>query len=245
MRFLLRWLGIALLASSALAAAEPAATLDWAAFLARSDLTWSGLPRRWEEGAFLGNGNLGANIFVQDGALAWEVNRADVYHTGSSGAQRYPMGRVTLQTAGKITGGETRLDLWNAEARGDLRTDRGQIQWRCFTHARDPVTLIALETSEGEQGARLEFAHAEAIPARNAHQKEPVPAGEENPEATFGKSGEIAWCLQPFKAGGGYALAWGEREIAPGKRLLAFTVDYAARDAPRADKAAADIRADT
>ena len=49
MRFLLRWLGIALLASSALAAAEPAATLDWAAFLARSDLTWSGLPRRWED----------------------------------------------------------------------------------------------------------------------------------------------------------------------------------------------------
>src|SRR5438477_12682808 len=60
-------------------AARAADAIDWARFLARHDLVWDRLPDRWEEGAFLGNGMMGAMAYgVAKDALAWELGRSDV-----------------------------------------------------------------------------------------------------------------------------------------------------------------------
>src|SRR6266487_6852518 len=96
----------------ALAQSRPAVRVDWPTLLARQDLIWDRLPTGWGESAFIGNGRLGATIDAQDGALSWTINRTDVVHDQS----RYPIGRVVLQTAGKLQGGTARLALWNAEA---------------------------------------------------------------------------------------------------------------------------------
>jgi len=77
----------------------PASTVNWPAFLARQDLIWSEYPGKWENSPFIGNGNLGAYIRLeQGGALAWDVNRTDVTHDGL----RYPIGHLALQVAGGL-----------------------------------------------------------------------------------------------------------------------------------------------
>ena len=57
-----------------------ASQLNWAAFLGRSDMQWSGLPTDYNHAAYTGNGRLGA-IFWQDadGSLGFEVSRSDLY----------------------------------------------------------------------------------------------------------------------------------------------------------------------
>ena len=74
-------LTVASLLPAAARAAGPAAnvTVDWPAFLARHDLVWRRPPTRWEEGAFLGNGLLGAMAFAPEPRrLAFQLGRTDV-----------------------------------------------------------------------------------------------------------------------------------------------------------------------
>ena len=44
--------------------------INWPEFLARHDLTWTASGRRWHEGAFIGNGLLGAMIYSDKNAAA-------------------------------------------------------------------------------------------------------------------------------------------------------------------------------
>ncbi len=100
-------------------AAEVRSDVDWEKFLARQDLVWDSMPTNWESGAFIGNGLLGAMIYSGGtNALQWDVGRSDVTDKGD----RVAIGRFVMQFDQPITNGTMRLDLWNAEARGDLKT---------------------------------------------------------------------------------------------------------------------------
>ena len=206
--------------------------IDWAAFLARQDLVWDRLPARWHEGAFVGNGLVGSMIYTSDRGLGWDVGRSDVTDRGS----RLAIGRFTLITQGDVVGGTMRLSLWDAEAAGIVKTTRGEIRFRSFTHAGDPVTVVELRPSSGERQCVFEFDGEPAIPARTVYKKEKVKESERNPEPEEGRAGGLDYVLQRFKAGGGYALAWGEKAVAGGARVFAFTVD-AARDRPPTENA--------
>src|SRR4051812_25576123 len=158
---LLPLLVVALLWSSAPAVAAP--SIDWPKFLARHDLVWTRLPEKWEEGAFLGNGMMGAVAYgVAKDALGWELGRSDVTERRPAGHPmrargRLPIGRLELQTAGAITGNEARLDLWNAQLDGTLTTAKGKLRYHSFLHATLPVLVIELEPAGGEREARLQF----------------------------------------------------------------------------------------
>jgi hypothetical protein len=56
-----------------------AADVDWQTFLAKQDPVWVKMPQKFNHGAFLGNGLLGATIF-QDGnnQIRFEIGRSDV-----------------------------------------------------------------------------------------------------------------------------------------------------------------------
>lgn len=219
----------------ALCTITPAAEvrIDWPAFMARQDLVWDRVPRAWHEGAFLGNGLLGTMVWAQgEEALHFDVGRSDVADRGG----RIAIGRFELITD-KVKSGSMRLDLWNAEARGILNTAAGKVQWRCYTHATDLVNLVDL--TPGQADVKFEFRHEPALDARKVHKKEPIADNERNPEPQMGKSGNVNWCLQPFKAGGGYVVAWSE--TAGATRRLAWTVDYLAAGKPTVDAAVALI----
>src|SRR4029079_17584317 len=111
-------------------AAGPVASIavDWPAFLGRNDLVWTKAPDRWETGAFMGNGLLGANVYAtEDGKnLLWRMGRTDVVALDS----RIPIGDLVLKTAGALKSASLRLDLWNAELSGTITTDKGVIEVR-------------------------------------------------------------------------------------------------------------------
>src|SRR5262249_3640179 len=139
-----------------------------------------------------------------------------------------------------------RLDLWNAEARGELvssgsEKDAYKVNWRSFTHADKPFTVIELVETGSASPAKVVFQHAPAMPAREEYRKETIPPEEMNPLPAFGENGSVKWCLQRFKAGGGYVVAWGERKLAEHRRSVYFTVDFALKGSPESARAVSDI----
>jgi hypothetical protein len=42
----------------------PQIEVDWPAFLGQHDLVWEQVPRQWNEGAFVGNGQLGMMVYA-------------------------------------------------------------------------------------------------------------------------------------------------------------------------------------
>src|SRR5271156_2811299 len=136
------------------AAGQVADKIDWPAFMAKQDLIWTKMPTQWTDGAFLGNGQLGAMIFAGEGnSLRWHIGRSDVIYGGN----RIPVGDLLLKPVGKITGLSMRLDLWNAEATGTLTTTEGQIKFRSFTHADQMVQVIQITPSDSESKCSFEW----------------------------------------------------------------------------------------
>src|SRR5262245_43333046 len=136
-----------------------AAPIDWPAFLSRHDLVWKRVPARWEDGAWLGNGLLGAMVYAEgQQALAWQLGRSDVTDGARRPAPllaraRLPSGRMVLEAAGEIRGLEARLDLWNAELTGRLATGRGALRLTSYIHAEEPLLVVELEPEGGESEA--------------------------------------------------------------------------------------------
>lgn len=192
--------------------------IDWSSFLSGRDLVWDKIPAVWREGAFIGNGLQGSMIYAEgNGVLQWDVGRSDIIADGD----RITIGRFEL--VGMVPkSGDMRLDLWNAEARGTLCTAGQELNWRSYTHAEQPVTIIELT---GISDQHIEFRHAPALDTRKSYRKEAIPENKRNPEPSFGVTDGVKWCRQKFTAGGGYCVAWGEREVSSGRRLFAFTVD--------------------
>jgi alpha-L-fucosidase 2 len=213
-------------------------TVNWETFLARHDLTWDRIPRTWDSGAFIGNGLVGSMIYAeQTNALQWDVGRSDVCDRGD----RIAIGRFTLTFPGPVTG-DMRLDLWNAEARGTLHSGGRDISWRSFTHTERPVTIIDLAQPKGQSPVNLAFAHEPAVAARAQFRGESIPPETMNPEPAYGETAGVQWCLQRFKAGGGYAVAWTSHNTGD-HQVFYFTVDYTADGTPTAAKAVANIQA--
>ena len=69
-----------LLSGSGLFAAAPKVEVDWASFLGRHDLVWEQLPRQWNEGTFVGNGQLGMMVYatLDDNRIDFHLGRLDV-----------------------------------------------------------------------------------------------------------------------------------------------------------------------
>ena len=196
--------------------------IDWPAFLGRHDLVWEVLPATFDHGAFLGNGLLGATIYT-DGPdrLRFEIGRSDVTdHRRDNG--RLPIGGMVLKTAGTITSGTVRTDLWNAESRGEVVTDKGRIRFRALVHADELALLVDLETEGGEQSAAFVWEPEKAEVFRDEMKKV---SGELNPLPDTGKDGDTRFCVQRRVAGGAFATAWQVQGAHPKQRLTLTVAD--------------------
>jgi alpha-L-fucosidase 2 len=242
---------------TAVATTAPAPAIDWPAFLARHDLIWKRLPTKWEEGAFLGNGLIGAMVFATEDegrqALAFQLGRTDVtdHRTGVEpmlAAPRLPIGRLMLYLDGKpvaVGGHEGRLSLRDAEWTGRLRTDAGTIELRSYVHAEQPVVVVELDARGGERDAYFQFRPALAINERLLAR--PVPLGEEhlNPAPFLDEIPRyrgVRVSVQKRKSGGEYAVAWQERSLGPGRRLLVLSIADSFPDAQARQQAAAAVQ---
>ena len=195
--------------------------VDWPGFLARHDLVWDALPTHFDYGAFLGNGMLGATIY-QDGPnrLRFEMGRSDVTEHRRDNA-RLPIGGLVLTTVGKIQSGTMRVELWNAEVRGTLKTDRGEIGFRGFIHTQEMALIIDLEPGGGETEAKLAWEPAVCQDKRNLSRFKDPPNPPSLTEIIAGQS----VCVQPRFAGGEFATAWTEKPLEKGRRIFLSIAD--------------------
>ena len=208
---------------------------DWPGFLSQHDMIWEELPLQWNEGAFVGNGQLGMMVYatLKDNRIDFHLGRQDVTDhrkapdqktsMGVYGASvmydfpRLDIGRMALYPKGKIISGNLRQDLWNAELRGEIVTDLGKITFRAYTPYNRMVNIIEVNSEGGEnlagQGVNWKFLpgnpkspRAQVFPD-NKESKE----YETNPRHELKTIGGMDVCVQPLLAGGDYATAWMER----------------------------------
>jgi hypothetical protein len=211
---------LAVLALGRLAAEPVRLDVDWPTFLGRNDLVWEWLPGRFDHGAFLGNGLLGATVY-RDGesVLRFELGRTDVTEHRRDNA-RLPIGGLRLHTVGKIQDGTLRLDLWNAELRGEVRTDQGRIRLRALVHTSVPALLLDLESDEPERAAQLAWDARPCVDRRNARFGDPP-----NPPGRAETIEGLPVWVQPRHAGGEFATAWQAVPTRTGRRVILSIAD--------------------
>jgi alpha-L-fucosidase 2 len=230
------------------------ANIDWPVFLGRHDLVWKRVPTKWEEGAFFGNGLIGAVMYAPQGALSWELGRSDLTDHRAEphpmrARARLPLGRMVLETPGPVTGIDARLDLWNAELGGSVTTASGSIRVRSFVHAVEPVLVVELSPGPGlsaQAMANVRFFYQPDIPINDrllVRKQETIVAGDINPAPFVLERGGLRLSVQRRAGGGEHVVAWQERAVG-GKRLLVVSVATSVADSSaRAEAAAAVERA--
>lgn len=153
-------------APAAAASSAPQGSDPWRTVLDDADLVWQRMPKTWYEGPYLGNGFLGSGIYAEPGAEAdtFQAVRFNVQHSevqdhrpqfGSLfGLARLPIGYLTLEPVGTITGLDWRLGLHDAELTGTLTTDRGTLTIRALVHNSRSVLAVEVTPSEGSATSR-------------------------------------------------------------------------------------------
>jgi len=213
--------------------------VDWAKFLTRHDLVWNRMPDRFENAAYTGNGLLGAMIFSTDNgeALKWQMGRSDVNFKRA----RIPIGDFVLKPTGKIQNFTMRVDLWNAEARGTIKTDLGEIQFRSFTHSIEMVQVFET-VATGKEKPTWSWEPGLAVNPRSLYRvKNPVLTDDQkNALPVRSKEGEVEVCFQALKPAGGHATAWKSVDEGNGKSVLYVGIGFSKQEpAARAEAVAA------
>lgn len=203
--------------------------IPWERFLAEADLVWRRIPQTWYEGPFLGNAFLGSGIYAQPGANAvrFNVQHSEVQdhrpEFGSLfGLARLPIGHLTLEPVGAITGVDWRLDLWNAELRGTITTSAGSLGLRALVHNSRSVLAVEVTPSAGEEAFRWAFHPEEAISPRAnpIFNRQPPEGYTGNPSPTVERHGGLEVVVQPLLAGGRHVTAW--QDVERGRRRTLY-----------------------
>ncbi|GAB3851576.1 hypothetical protein GCM10028822_18380 [Hymenobacter terrigena] len=250
-------LGLVLSALTARAGAvpEPRAAVNWAAFLARNDAVWNQLPTGWDDAVLLGNGLLGTTLF-QEGTtgLHFEISRTDVYDHRTAystvvGRCRLPNGHFQLQYAGTNPTGTMRLDLWNAEARGTVKTSAGTIQVRSFVHATEKVLVVELLTTGRESQAAWQWRPdtaktpvAAGIPADYVAYPQPQQSATDGINVSVQALPEGEAYKNAGQGAGQYATAWKVVDAGAGRRLIYISEGYSFPGTTAAQEAVASVK---
>ncbi|MBV5314970.1 MAG: hypothetical protein JZU47_16830 [Prolixibacteraceae bacterium] len=235
-------------------------SISWPSFMAQHDLIFEELPLQWNEGAFTGNGQVGMMIYatLKDNRIDFHLGRQDVTDhrkapnqktsMGAEGASvmfdfpRLDIGRMALRPAGKIISGTIHQDLWNAEIRGKIITDMGEISFRAFTPRDRMLNVIEVSSTEKKNGVKAEY-RWDFLPGNPASPRTQVfpdipesKAYITNPKPVISKSNAISVCVQSLLAGGDYATAWSEKKTSKGTQSILYVA--IANDVPKANLSA-------
>lgn len=234
--------------------------VNWESFLGRHDMVWSRLPKQWIEGAFIGNGRLGAMIYKGEGeaepgadVLAWTIGRSDVYDERDltykpnnwTAHSRVPIGRFHIIPEGKVIDGDIRVVLWDGEAHGTIHTDRGEIRWRSWVPDADAssgVVVVDVDADEGEAGVTWKWQPFRSICPRY-HQTSMPADYKPNPPGYQTMVGEVNVWIQPFLVGGDYATAWQTVSLSKTRQILYIAVGYGLYKGGSAERAASAVKA--
>ena len=242
-----------------------AAAIDWPAFMRQHDMNFDKLPAGWTEAPHFGNAMVGSMLYQADDVIRLQIFRADVQdHRDDTwgwtaySRPRLQLGHFSLQPVGKLLGCRWRQDLWNAELTGTIRTDRGEIRIRHFTHAVDMAVVTELAPSAGEQGCRWSWHPTEARTTRGGYPTKTLDiaafakqygsqyAGtlevyQANPAGRLEGDGGVSVWLQDLLVGGQYATAWHE-QVRGDTRTLIVSIANSYPESTAARTALSDVQ---
>ncbi|WP_436496343.1 glycosyl hydrolase family 95 catalytic domain-containing protein [Actinokineospora sp. HUAS TT18] len=214
-----------------------AAGTGWRDFLGSLDLVWQSVPTGFYQGPFLGNGGLGASIYQRSGTnrLAFVLGDSRVrdHQAGDAlwGRARLPIGYLTLQTTGTVTGVDLRLSLFNAELSGFVTTTSGVLSVRAFVHATKDLLVVSTAQVSGTEAAAWTFTPLAAVSPRQQFMPAQRPAGLlDNPAAVVTTTATGGACVQDLACGGRTETRWNQRTEADGTKTLLCSVGHSAFD---------------
>lgn len=211
--------------------------IDWPKFMQKQDMVWDVIPTTWYESPFLGNGMMGAMIYKQtdENFIRFDVSNCSVHDyrpgTGLYANPRLLIGQMALHPQGEITGGEMRLDLWNAEVRGTIRTTQGAIRFRALVHA-DEMCLITEISTEGNESYKWEWLPARADSPRYLYFEDGTKWAKNpedyicNPSPLLSTTLNEGECLQRLNAGGETATTWKEVHKGNKESILFLNISH-------------------
>jgi alpha-L-fucosidase 2 len=208
---------VIILTTKKIQAATPNPTgINWPKFLSGCDIVYDDLGTSWNEGLFTGNGLLGTMIYRDaDNGLRIDIGRSDVrdHQSGNMSVllakARLPIGHFLVKPVGKIKKISARLDLWNAEIRGTIYTDKGTITFKNLTFSDTNIIYYSTTYTGEENGFSWQWVPEESVSTRTKYSHIKVPEQYKgNPTGKLGKKGQIEFYDQSMRAGGGYATSW-------------------------------------
>ncbi|HQR92007.1 MAG: hypothetical protein B7Y69_11025 [Sphingobacteriia bacterium 35-40-8] len=220
--------------------------IDWPLFMSRHDLIWEELPLQWNEGAFVGNGQIGMMIYVNknDNNITFHIGRQDVTEhrkapdkkssigvfgaNGFTDFTRFDIGKMILKPTGNILSCSIRQSLWNAEIKAHFVTDAGSIDLLAYcpyTSNVNIVEVISTEKTNKSKSYEWLFQPGRAFPARMTtrgdsanYVRNPLPVFSE-------KKDGYQYCEQTLNAGGDYATVWKEQAgVKPNSSIFFMTI---------------------
>lgn len=194
-------------------------------YMDSQSLKWEQLPLQWNEGAFLGNGQVGMMVYVDtaDNSLTLWLSRPDVTDhrkapdrptsMGVPGANvmidycRMDIGKMKMYPEGRILSGEFELDIYDAELRGSLHTDRGEIRILAYTPYDYDANIVEYECS---QPVRWELHPGSPVSPRVQVFPETRNAIDykDNPSPECVSLVDEGWSVHRLLAGGDYSTYW-------------------------------------
>lgn len=215
--------------------------IDWETFLSRHDLIWNKTPVSYFDAPFVGNGLLGAMLYMpEEGLVRLDVGSAEVVERRQTEARsivdngRLPVGYFELACNYQINRAAGRLDLYNAETRFALHTDKDYMLDLNLKVLRG-TDLITLEyTGSEELSSYWIFRPAQSVgPRRLPHRG----SKHLNPPAQQSVINGVNVSVQNRDAGGCYVTAWKEIKLPNNKTRLIITIQDSYPDKSAIEKA--------
>ncbi|MDF7823577.1 discoidin domain-containing protein [Pontiellaceae bacterium B12227] len=232
-------------------AAAKTPAIDYESFLGQHDMLWDRIPNRWEVAPYTGNGNVGF-LFYQAAGEAKNVisiyaGRHDYYdhrapHDGHENLwiyrSRLPLGHFKLESKGDIVEADLRMDLWNAEMVGTIKTSKGAYAVRGFSHSLHDVIYFETDASGGESIKVSWHPDIPKAPVRTTLEAGGGPKGgtwdrmrnapyEPAPESIQSEENGLQYCFQPLLDNRGETTTgWDVRGKANGKQVLLASIHH-------------------
>lgn len=212
--------------------------INWEKFLGRNDMTWTSMPKGWQEAPFLGNGELGLLVYaLNKNEIKFELgngkanDQRDIPDKMKSTENmmlyrgRLMVGSFNLKTQGDITGCDWRLDMAKAELRGNIITNKGTIAIRAYVHASAPLFVLEATPQGGEAVEKFQWNSEPGAATRLLLQKKSLLGSSEFPQIPTPKLGKSSNGIEFWeqKINPDYCLttAWFQAPYQKGVRLLA------------------------
>ena len=220
-------------------AAPEAAQTDWPAYMAAHDLVWEKqIPAGFFNGAFLGDGVTGGNLYKDPAdpkGLRLLMGRYDIIAHSMIPKFEYCVprlfaGDILLTPAGQPSDESLRLDLWNAEARGHTVTDKGRLDYRAYVHRTEHAFIFVVKSSGGESAAALRVREQWGVsPAFYQKKVDPETMADKLPPkpVTETRDAGVTLVTQRLVARAAHVVAWTVLQPSADTRILIATLGAA------------------